>query len=48
MVAESRSQASVATFPPGAAFNVIVDGAQANGCRTLQTMPLFTDGFEEL
>jgi hypothetical protein len=35
-----------ATFPGGAAFHVIVDGAQANRCRSPMPDPLFANGFE--
>jgi hypothetical protein len=35
-----------ATFPAGAAFHVIVDGEQANRCRSPMPDPLFANGFE--
>ncbi len=37
---------SPASFPAGSAFNVIIDGAQANGCRAPVRPDVFRNGFE--
>jgi hypothetical protein len=37
------AEGSGATFPAGAVFNVIVDGAQADACRDVS---IFADGFD--
>jgi hypothetical protein len=42
-VLRADSPSGPATFPAGAAFHVIVDGEQANRCRS---DPLFANGFE--
>jgi hypothetical protein len=34
------------TFPAGAAFHVIIDGAQANRCRAPVVDAVFANGFE--
>jgi hypothetical protein len=46
VVAENGGSPAFATFPAGAAFNVIIDGAQANGCRAPVADLMFTNGFE--
>ncbi|HEX6834245.1 MAG TPA: hypothetical protein VF132_11985, partial [Rudaea sp.] len=40
----AETDGAAASFPAGAAFNVIIDGAQANRCRADDV--LFFDGFE--
>ncbi len=46
VVAQNGGAPTTATFPAGAAFNVIIDGAQANGCRAPLVDALFSSGFE--
>jgi hypothetical protein len=46
VVAESAGAPIAATFATGAAFNVIIDGAQANGCRAPRDDAVFGNGFE--
>jgi len=38
--------AGSAAFPAGAGFNVIVDGAEASGCRATAIDTIFENGFE--
>jgi hypothetical protein len=45
-VLRADSPSGPATFPGGAAFHVIVDGEQANRCRSPMPDPLFANGFE--
>ncbi|OPZ13125.1 MAG: hypothetical protein BWZ07_00817 [Alphaproteobacteria bacterium ADurb.BinA280] len=37
---------AVPSFPPNAAFNLIVDGGQAESCRAPRSTTLFSNGFE--
>ena len=46
VVAQNGGAPTTATFPAGAAFNVIIDGAQANGCRAPAIDAVFKNGFE--
>ncbi len=46
VVAENGGSPSSTTFPAGAAFNVIIDGAQANGCRAPVADLMFENSFE--
>jgi hypothetical protein len=45
-VVRADAPSGTPTFPAGAAFHVIVDGAQANRCRAPQVDGVFANGFE--
>jgi hypothetical protein len=45
-VVRADAPSGTPTFPPNAAFNVIIDGAEANRCRAPAVDALFANGFE--
>jgi hypothetical protein len=45
-VVRADAPSGTPSFPAGSAFHVIIDGAQANGCRAPQVDAVFANGFE--